>query len=736
MGMAASQARLLSITSRMSDNELRSQLINNAKMRLTTDSSKASEKYLAALNEAQMMFSNYDTAGNSQYQQLTFSNLTSYSAYNNQYGLVNKSGQLLISENDASKYTEALDKAKADPDVDVNDPDSVNSKALEEFLKSYGLEKTTTYFDNSEITSIDPNIKKIYEGDMEFEYGVDANGMPKADRISGIHYGYDESLKTKDYGIYKSLLDDYSSAKQNWKAVSKQAEQAYVKNLYSNLAKADYESVYQDVIEWSNSLEPQYDGNGKITGYIEKTSDNEEEEKKTIGDEVDRAKLFLSYMEQFYTNVGSSKWLDKDGVNKPFHDTMEWYFSLESLMNSGNPTYSTPTQAYVRDGYTPTLTAVYKKDANNNDTNEIDYYVYTISTADQVNYPTSDTVYPDQKWTDADGNETTVPVKEIQEQKISEEEFVQSIADMYRFFQSEVLSQLNPEDPTFRDMYKQQAGKNKTGKEKTDAEIQAEKKYDNAFTNYKNASKNLSLFIFGFDVGNSTQYDKLDDMEWILYGDWKNKNDPSEGRTNQPVGPTTAIDTSEGGITYDLTFAIDNSLKKEDLPYRANFQVVKDIYLSEKMIEKYGAPKYTWIDKNNPDENAEKKAEWYTNLFNRINEGGYQALETGLAHSAEWIKFALESGLVSMEQVDVKKQWVSTMYSNCSNITESQVDVDITVAEAEYNKTMNEIEAKDKRYDIELKNIDTEHQSLQTEYETIKSVIDKNVERNFKMFQA
>lgn len=729
MGMAASQARLLSITSRMSDNELRSQLINNAKMRLTTDSSKASEKYLAALNEAQMMFSNYDTAGNSQYQQLTFSNLTSYSAYNNQYGLVNKSGQLLISENDASKYTEALDKAKADPDVDVNDPDSVNSKALEEFLKSYGLEKTTTYFDNSEITSIDPNIRKIYEGDMEFEYGVDANGMPKADRISGIHYGYDESLKTKDYGIYKSLLDDYSSAKQNWKAVSKQAEQAYVKNLPST--GGDYEKVYQNAIEWSNSLEPQYDKNGNITGY------KEGNEVHDVGTEVDKAKLFLSYMEQFYKNKNiGSKWLDKDGVNKPFHDTMEWYFSLESLMNSGNPTYSKPTQAYVRDGYTPTLTAVYKKDANNNDTNEIDYYVYTISTADQVNYPTSDTVYPDQKWTDADGNEITVPVKEIKEQKISEEEFVQSIADMYRFFQSEVLSQLNPEDPTFRAMYVQQAGKNKTGDEKTTAEKQAGEKYNNAFTNYKNASKNLSLFIFGKDVGNSTQYDKLDDMEWILYGDWKNPNDPSEGRTNQPVGPTTAIDTSEGGITYDLTFAIDNSLKKEDLPYRANFQVVKDIYLSEKMIEKYGAPKYTWIDKNNPDENAEKKAAWYTNLFNRINEGGYQALETGLAHSAEWIKFALESGLVSMEQVDVKKQWVSTMYSNCSNITESQVDVDITVAEAEYNKTMNEIEAKDKRYDIELKNIDTEHQSLQTEYDTIKSVIDKNVERNFKMFQA
>ena len=33
MGMAASQARLLTITARLADNELKSQTINNAKMR-------------------------------------------------------------------------------------------------------------------------------------------------------------------------------------------------------------------------------------------------------------------------------------------------------------------------------------------------------------------------------------------------------------------------------------------------------------------------------------------------------------------------------------------------------------------------------------------------------------------------------------------------------------------------------------------------------------------------------
>ena len=50
MGMAASQARLLTITARLADNELRSQTINNAKMRLAAQSSQVSENYINALN--------------------------------------------------------------------------------------------------------------------------------------------------------------------------------------------------------------------------------------------------------------------------------------------------------------------------------------------------------------------------------------------------------------------------------------------------------------------------------------------------------------------------------------------------------------------------------------------------------------------------------------------------------------------------------------------------------------
>lgn len=230
---------------------------------------------------------------------------------------------------------------------------------------------------------------------------------------------------------------------------------------------------------------------------------------------------------------------------------------------------------------------------------------------------------------------------------------------------------------------------------------------------YEEAAKQLSIFIFGTDIG-SADYDKLDDMDWII-------NKSGLPTTNLDGNTTVTIGQIENGTLVNNT-------------YKANFEAIKDIYLIEQMIDKYGAPKYTWIDKNNPNENADAKAQWYTNLFEKMQESGYQKISKELTQSAEWIQFALESGLLSMVQVDDEFQWISTMYSNCSDITEDTIDLEITRAEAEYKRETNKIQAKDKRYDLELKNIDTEHESLQTEYDSIKSVIDKNVERNFKMF--
>ena len=56
MGMSASQARLLSITTRLTNNEFRAQTITNSKLRLAEKSEEASAEYMDALNSQTLNF--------------------------------------------------------------------------------------------------------------------------------------------------------------------------------------------------------------------------------------------------------------------------------------------------------------------------------------------------------------------------------------------------------------------------------------------------------------------------------------------------------------------------------------------------------------------------------------------------------------------------------------------------------------------------------------------------------
>ena len=116
---------------------------------------------------------------------------------------------------------------------------------------------------------------------------------------------------------------------------------------------------------------------------------------------------------------------------------------------------------------------------------------------------------------------------------------------------------------------------------------------------------------------------------------------------------------------------------------------------------------------------------------------GYKVLENGLAKSPEWLQYAFESGLVRMEQVDLSYNWVSMDYKSCSNIfEETDNSTAVSKAEAKYNRAMNDIKQKDSMFDLQLKNIDTEHSSLQTEYDVVKGVMNKNIERTMKFNQS
>ena len=53
---------------------------------------------------------------------------------------------------------------------------------------------------------------------------------------------------------------------------------------------------------------------------------------------------------------------------------------------------------------------------------------------------------------------------------------------------------------------------------------------------------------------------------------------------------------------------------------------------------------------------------------------------------------------------------------------------------AKYEATTSEIQSQDKQLELRLKQIESEHKAVQTEMESVKKVIDKNIDDSFKSF--
>ena len=73
--------------------------------------------------------------------------------------------------------------------------------------------------------------------------------------------------------------------------------------------------------------------------------------------------------------------------------------------------------------------------------------------------------------------------------------------------------------------------------------------------------------------------------------------------------------------------------------------------------------------------------------------------------------------------------------SNLEYTATSSIDKKaVALAEAEYEYEMKKIDRKDKQYDTDLNKLETERTALTTEYDSVKKVIQDNIERTFGIF--
>lgn len=708
MGLAASQARLLSITSRISDNELRAQLINNQKMRLSSESSQVSENYINALNKTNLVFANYDEKDNAQNVPLTFNNLTAFNQYNNQYGLTNTAGNILISETEAKKYQASMG--------------ATDQQA--EFLKQHGIEYTTSYWDelekqlgNSGITYSSTELRTMYEGVTDL--------INPANNVSS----YDETVKTQEYTDFSGYLDDFIKAKGFYDNALEKATKEAINGVgnktyhvngadrtLNGIIDADPVDLFKtnaknlkDLLTTvlNDNCKPGTDVAGFVNSHFNSTSDD------YINMEYNGSKFI---QKGNYEDLGL-------GANAPLTSSAAGTNSLLytnggfTYINIGPVTYDEATGkeviGWIKVGDPTNDMAIYKKDGGGmsvvTDTDE-DGNTQNMSVANKSytsgNFSyTSNVEYQDDAGNTQTGQQTMTIKYNPSATNVSG---VTAELSGDKNGMSEGIAQALT--TLLQDTY----AFLRTNMKDVDATTSSDPDIQKALTECINIGQNLANTILGTKDDGSAFVtigkDNIDD----LYNYIQNVVDGKATPTDPCLGRTP---------------------KKE-------FGAVVNAYILDTMMDIFGEPVYGYLYTNgagtvqprNGNTDASAEAKWYINLFNKIQSSGYQVLANGLASSTEWLQFALENGIVVMEQVNSDDSWQGITYTSCSDISEQTDSNAATIAEAEYNKAMRQIEAKDEMFDLELKNIDTEHSSLEAEYESVKKAMSGNIERNFQMY--
>ncbi len=609
MGMAASQARLLSITARLTDNELRSQTITNSKLRLAEKSSEASQEYMDALNSEKLTFRYYNDNGESSSYNLTPALLYSYEPLKNQYSLQNASGQNLVSATDAANFEKSAN--------------------LSEFLNKYGLVESTGLSENYK-----EQLKKYNAYKAEFKAW---------------------SAKNNDYIKYQADLETYRKDLKEYETQ---------KEIY-DAKKAKYDKDLRTY----NTLKDQPDLSVMFTNVVGTSDKPKSCYAKALNGDTDCFTHVLAHL------------LDYDGGNAP--TTTQYETSL------GDDTKT-----------------------NRFDNNAISYSAIGVSQDFKAISAALPNIY-----CDGDDDLSTSDKDNILENKLKARKEIKPL---------DILTSDYIYDKANGKVAVDETGtpKLKTLKQKA-IDLLYIIQHQNE-DNFKVDRETMKKMLINFTDG---------DMKKL------NMDEPEE--PIEPVKPTEPT-------------AVDNPGKE---PTKVNEPT-------------QNAFEFTINDKD--------KGQWYVNLWYMMNGSesankiksstnsdgetiygiddntkktsaqNYKVIEDELLTSTDWLQFALKNGIVTLSQAsyfnpaeDSAKTseytaegfyWSQKPYTNASDIISVQDDAAIARAEVKYKNATTEIENKDKKYDQDLKKLDTQHNALQTEYESLKNVIDKNVERSFKAF--
>ena len=141
---------------------------------------------------------------------------------------------------------------------------------------------------------------------------------------------------------------------------------------------------------------------------------------------------------------------------------------------------------------------------------------------------------------------------------------------------------------------------------------------------------------------------------------------------------------------------------------------------------------------------------YFVNIYNQIKASNgcvsvadYNGMDGDAANDTDWLQAMIECGEFTIETVKTDKKTGEVSFNGTSPSSDSSLTyteatrIDKTAlakAEAKYDNTLRDINKKDKQYDLTLSKLESERTALTTEYDSVKKVIEDNIERTFGIF--
>ena len=131
-------------------------------------------------------------------------------------------------------------------------------------------------------------------------------------------------------------------------------------------------------------------------------------------------------------------------------------------------------------------------------------------------------------------------------------------------------------------------------------------------------------------------------------------------------------------------------------------------------------------------------ADFYNMLYNQLcmNGASSDVNKQQQVTDPDYLTHALKNGQLFISTLNNDGYFYQGHYTSSGHVVEVNDDDAVAQAEAEYNATKSELTYKEQSLEVQMKTIDTELSALTTEYDTVKNLINKNVEKVFTMFST